>query len=95
MKATEIASQAFPELNHIHNQRQQAAAPNKTYWYAIIMIVMVYLGYHGWISYQEESERQEIELEKGLQCLIEYKAECNPLSPNDKCNDLLSCIQTY
>jgi hypothetical protein len=26
---------------------------------------------------------------------MEYKTDCNPMVPTDKCNDLIKCIQIY
>ena len=63
-------------------------------WIYGMVILLMYLCYHGASAVQDEMHKERQEIEDGIQCLLKYKAaDCNPLQLNKDCAMLVECIQ--
>jgi hypothetical protein len=60
----------------------------------VLVILLLLSGYHTYDAYQEEMRMEEEEKKEGLNCLYQFRTEdCNPMKLNDKCTELLECVQ--
>lgn len=65
------------------------------YIIAVVVMLLLFTGYHGAAAYSKEVRTQEIEHEQGKLCLAQYKtSDCTPVNHTDNCEKLFQCIQS-